>query len=80
MTVTTDEAAAIAGVDPSLIRKWVLRGDLEPVRRGAKPMRFHYEDVARCQADNRTKAWRDRQSAAREAWVTSISGLDMARL
>ena len=71
MTVTTDEAAQLAGVTSSTIRQWVVRGDLEPVRRGASPLRFHYEDVARVQADKRPKAWRLRHAQARELWIAS---------
>ena len=69
MTVTTNEAAAIAGVDPVTIRQWVLRGDLEPVRRGAKPLRFDYADVARVQREKRSAAWRRRHAEAREVWI-----------
>lgn len=69
MTVTTEEAATIAGVDSATIRKWVLAGHLEPVRRGAKPMRFWYEDVARVQRDRRSKAWEQRHATARQAWL-----------
>ena len=74
MTVTTDEAADLAGVDPALIRKWVMRGDLEPVRRGTKPLRFHYDDVAKVQRDKRSKAWRKRHEDARAAWLASADG------
>jgi predicted site-specific integrase-resolvase len=77
MTVTTNEAAAIAGVDPVTIRQWVLRGDLEPVRRGAKPLRFHYDDVARVQRDKRSAAWSRRHASARERWTASESGEHM---
>ncbi len=79
MTVTTDEAATLAGVDPATVRKWVLAGDLEPVRRGAKPMRFHYEDVARCQRDRRSKAWLERHAEAAEQWLAGIDADQMAR-
>lgn len=71
MTVTTDEAAELAGVDPAVIRKWVMRGDLEPVRRGAKPLRFRYEDVARVQRDKRPKVWREGYQDARAEWLAS---------
>lgn len=71
MTVTTDEAAEIAGVDPSVIRKWVLRGDLEPVRRGAKPLRFSYDEVARVQREKRPKGWRRRHADAVARWIAS---------
>jgi predicted site-specific integrase-resolvase len=79
MTVTTDEAAEIAGVDPSVIRKWVLRGDLEPVRRGAKPLRFAYDDVCRVQREKRSKAWRARHEAARDAWIADTADVGMAQ-
>lgn len=79
MTVTTEEAAEIAGVDPAVLRKWVLRGDLEPVRRGAKPLRFDYDDVARVQREKRGKGWRARHVAAQEAWGASAVASDMAR-
>lgn len=79
MTVTTDEAATIAGVDPTTIRKWVMRGDLEPVRRGAKPLRFHYDDVARVQASKRPRRWRERHDRLREAWAATTCGADVSR-
>lgn len=79
MTITTDEAAEIAGVDPSVIRKWVLRGDLEPVRRGAKPLRFHYEDVARVQASKRSQGWLRRHAEAAKRWSAGEPADDLAR-
>lgn len=79
MTVTTDEAADLAGIDPSVIRKWVLRGDLEPVRRGAKPLRFDYDDVCRVQREKRSKAWQRRLAGARDVWVADAAAPDMAR-
>jgi predicted site-specific integrase-resolvase len=73
MSVTIDEAADFAGVSVALLRKWVLAGDLEPVRRGARPLRFHYDDVARVQASKRTKAWRTRHAEAVAAWDACVS-------
>lgn len=78
MIVTTDEAAEIAGVPAATIRKWVMRGDLEPLRRGAKPLRFSYADVAAVQASKRSKAWRARHEAMSDRWA-SVVGLDMSR-
>lgn len=69
MTLTTEEASEVAGVSPATIRGWVLKGWLEPVRRGAKPLRFHYEDVARVQRDRRPKSWAARHAEARNAWI-----------
>jgi len=74
VSVTTDEAAEIAGVSTRTIFRWVLAGDLEPVRRGAKPLRFHYDDVARVQRAKRTEGWRRRHAEARWAWVARTQG------
>lgn len=43
--VTTDQAARLVGVNTATVRQWVARGWLEPLRRGAKPLRFHTSDV-----------------------------------
>jgi excisionase family DNA binding protein len=72
MTVTTEEAAELAGVSVSQIRKWVLLGWLNPVRRGARPLRFVYDDVAKCQRDHRTQAWEARHAAATQRWNACI--------
>jgi len=69
LTVTTEEAAEIAGVSPTTIRQWVVRGDLEPMRRGAKPLRFRYDDVCRVQRDKRSKVWQQRHDEARMRWL-----------
>ena len=74
MTVTTNEAAAIAGVQPVTIRQWVVRGWLEPVRRGAKPLRFHYDDVARVQREHRPATWRARHAERVCAWEQATVG------
>lgn len=79
MTLTTDEAAQVAGVDPAVLRKWVLRGDLEPVRRGARPLRFHYDDVARVQREKRPKAWQARHAEAANRWSAGVLSDEMAR-
>ena len=77
MTVTTDEAAHIAGVQPVTIRQWVLKGWLEPVRRGAKPLRFHYDDVARVQREHRPRTWQTRHAEAAERWARDVSQVHM---
>lgn len=79
MTVTTDEAADIAGVSPATLRSWVMRGWLEPVRRGAKPLRFRYDDVARCQRDHRPQTWEARHAQARDVWISRLSASDVQR-
>lgn len=69
MIVTTDEAATLAGVSTNTLRSWVLRGDLEPVRRGAKPLRFRYDDVARVQREKRSSGWEQRHADMRDRWL-----------
>lgn len=73
MTVTTDEAATIAGVTTATVRGWVLKGWLSPVRRGAKPLRFDYDEVARCQREHRPATWRARHAEAASRWFGSTS-------
>jgi DNA-binding transcriptional MerR regulator len=68
VTVTTEEAANLAGITPATLRGWVLKGWLEPVRRGAKPLRFHYYDLARVQREHRSRAWQRRHAQAVETW------------
>lgn len=79
MTVTTEEAADIAGVSPATLRSWVMRGWLEPVRRGAKPLRFHYDDVARVQAERRPETWRRRHAEAADRWKAGLVAGDVQR-
>lgn len=58
MTLTTDEAAARVGVSPQAVRMWVLRGDLNPIRRGVKPLRFHEAEVIECRLGTMSKSRR----------------------
>ena len=55
-TLPIDEAAEQVGVAEATLRKWVMRGYLEPVRRGAKPLRFDEVELARCAADRLSAA------------------------
>lgn len=74
MTLTTEEAATTAGVSPITLRKWVMLGWLEPVRRGARPLRFEYDEVARCQREHRSATWeREHQRRASELATCAIS-------
>ena len=68
MTVTTEEAARIAGVTPVTIRQWVRRGKLEPIKRKTKPLRFNPDDVARAQYEGRPKTWRQRHAETVARW------------
>lgn len=73
MTVTTDEAANLAGVPAATIRGWVLKGWLTPVRRGAKPLRFDYDEVARCQREHRPATWEQQHAEAANRWIGSTT-------
>lgn len=64
-TLTTDEVAALVGVTPQAVRTWVMRGDLEPVRRGAKPLRFDQDQVVEMVLA--------RTTPARRAWLARMS-------
>ena len=59
-TLPIHEAAVQVGVSEATIRSWVLRGYLEPVRRGAKPLRFHEEALTKCAFERMSKSERDR--------------------
>lgn len=39
-SLTSDQVAALLGVSQAAVRKMVERGELEPLRRGARPLRF----------------------------------------
>jgi excisionase family DNA binding protein len=73
MTLTTDEAAERIGVKPATIRQWVVRGELEPVRRGAKPLRFHEADVVETQLRLRPDTWRRRMDGLATRWSEAVS-------
>jgi predicted site-specific integrase-resolvase len=77
--VTTEEAAEIAGISPATIRGWVLKGWLTPVRRGAKPLRFNYDDVAQVQREHRSDSWRKRHADAAQEWLVGICRRDVQR-
>lgn len=62
-TVTTIEAAEIAGVGEFTIRQWVARGHLSPCRAEAKPLRFREWDVVCCAAERMPRCEHDRLDA-----------------
>ena len=63
MTLTIGQAAHHLDVSESTLRNWVLRGQLEPIRRGAKPLRFHESDVLACAEQRMTDAQHRRLDA-----------------
>lgn len=48
--LTSREVADLLGVSEATVRSWVVRGQLRPQRRGARPLTFWPEDVGRLQA------------------------------
>lgn len=53
-TMTTREAGQALGIGGSGVRMLVQRGDLHPVRRGARPLRFNQAEVWRLQSARRS--------------------------
>lgn len=73
MTLTTEQAAERIGVKPATIRQWVARGELEPVRRGAKPLRFREADVIETQLRLRSPSWQRRIADLATRWNAEIT-------
>lgn len=66
MSVTIEEIVALTGASTRAVRRWVVKGQLAPIRRGAHPLRFHEDEVYQCWRDrydggNGKHARRDRQ-------------------
>jgi excisionase family DNA binding protein len=79
MIVTTEEAADLLGVKAATVRSWVLKGWLEPLRRGAKPLRFRYDEVAAVQRQHRPETWERRHAEAVDRWMSCVSASDVQR-
>ena len=56
-TMTTEQAADLLGVSVRTVKRLVVAGSLEPVRRGARPLLFRVLDVERLRSDRRGEAW-----------------------
>lgn len=72
MILTTEQAADELGVSPARVRQLVMAGDLEPFKRGAKPLRFRLDDVIDCEARRRTRAEQDRLVTLAERWRDEV--------
>ena len=59
MILTTDEAASELGVEPATVRSMVNRGEIAPLRRGARPLLFRFTDVVEAGARRLTNAQHD---------------------
>lgn len=73
MSITTAEAAALLGVSPITLRSWVQRGQLRPLRPGARPLRFYEDDVVEIQHARRSPAWRQATRRAAEVWADACT-------
>jgi excisionase family DNA binding protein len=71
MILTTDEAAAELGVSAARVRQFVMAGMLQPVRRGASPMRFRLDDVIDLQQRRRSATDQARLDMLAEEWHNS---------
>lgn len=75
MTLTTGEAATIAGVEPATIRSWVMKGWLVPVPR-LDPRRRHHlfmpDAVIACEYAHRSSAKRANLRRAQAEWVRMV--------
>lgn len=60
-------------MQPSTIRQWVVRGELEPVRRGAKPLRFIEADVIETQLRLRPAKWRREMAERATRWRAELA-------
>jgi excisionase family DNA binding protein len=54
--LTIPDAAALVGVSPRVIRSWVARGQLRPIRPGAHPLQFRERDLVACAAARMSRA------------------------
>lgn len=68
MTLTTEDLCREFGVAASSVRSWVERGWIEPVRRGARPLRFREDDVAVFRRERLPEQERERLRRLAEAW------------
>lgn len=68
ITLTTAEAAALVDVQPMTVHSWVRRGYLQPVREGAKPLRFREQDVIDCHVERMPKRWHEQVDTLAERW------------
>ena len=71
MILTTDEAAAELGVSAARVRQFVMAGQLQPVRRGASPMRFRLDDVIDLQQRRRSATEQARLDTLATEWHNS---------
>lgn len=54
--LTIEDGADLLGISPFTVKSWVARGQLRPVREGAKPLLFREHDVLECHRARMTKA------------------------
>ena len=75
LTVTTTEAAAILGVGEAGVRMMVLRGELEPLCRGTRPLRFWEHHVAEVEHQRRPAEERDKMVTRLETVIDGLTDM-----
>lgn len=78
MILTTEQAAAELHVDSATVRKMVERGEVAPLRKGARPLLFRAEDIIEAGHRRLTKAQHERLDTLAQALACSESD-DLSR-
>jgi len=76
--LTTEEAAAELHIDAATVRKMVERGEVTPLRKGARPLLFRAEDIIEAGQRRLTKAQHDRLDTLAQALACAESD-DLSR-
>ena len=72
LLVTTSEAASILGISDAGVRMLVMRGDLNPLDRGARPMHFWEREVVDLEHARRPRSRRDEVSRLAREWRLAV--------
>lgn len=72
LLVTTSEAASILGISDAGVRMLVMRGDLDPLDRSARPMHFWEADVVELEHARRSRARRTEVARLAREWRLAV--------
>ena len=72
LLVTTSEAASILGISDAGVRMLVMRGDLRPLDRSARPMHFWEREVVDLEHARRPKSRRVEVSRLAREWRLAV--------